>query len=170
LKDVAEDAERGDCFLPVRVAEEYGAAPERLLAIEERPRALAFCRFLSQRAREHLAAAEEYTLLWPLTGNGKEARAFCAGPLALALATLRQVELGVDTLRPGRSPSVSRDFVGGLFEDLARALSNESATENDAALRLVFDRARVGVAGRSSRPPAPIPARRPRSIQWPAHL
>jgi farnesyl-diphosphate farnesyltransferase len=170
LKDVAEDAERGDCFLPIAVAADHGADLEHLLDPSQRRPALEMCRSLSQRAREHLVAAEEYTLAWPLTGSGRDARLFCAGPLALALATLRQIELGTDALRAGRAPTVSREFVAGLFGDLARAMSHGEDAESDRALRLVFDRARVGVAGRSSRPPAPESASRTSHRgQWSSH-
>jgi hypothetical protein len=118
---------------------------------------------LSRRAREHLAAAEEYTLLWPNVGRGRDARAFCAGPLALALGTLRLVEIGTDTLRFGRSPTVSRDFVAGVFSEIVRAVDAVEQSDSDDRVRAIFDRARVGVAGRPSRPPAPalpISARR----------
>jgi hypothetical protein len=49
-----------------------------------------------------LDQAEEYTLLWPV--EAAPVRLFCAVPLALALATLREVELGEDALKQGRAP------------------------------------------------------------------
>lgn len=155
LKDVAEDAERGDCLLPATSANEHGVDLGSLFEPNQRHRALALCRFLSRRAREHLEAAEQYTLLWPHTVAGRNARAFCAGPLALALGTLREVELGTDTLVLGRAPTVSRDFVVNVFGDIGRSIYLDGQAESDLALRVLFDRARVGIAGRPSRPPVP---------------
>jgi farnesyl-diphosphate farnesyltransferase len=165
LKDVTEDAERGDCLLPTRCAADHGLSLDRLFEASERPRALAFCRFLSRRARDHLEAAEEYTLLWPHVAAGRDARIFCAGPLSLALGTLREIELGTDTLVSGRAPTVSRDFVVSVFGELGRATQSSDHAASDMALRTLFDRARVGIAGRPSRPPAP-PNPPPRS-PWP---
>jgi farnesyl-diphosphate farnesyltransferase len=166
LKDVAEDAERGDCLLPATSAREHGVELDRLFEPCQRDRALALCRFLSRRAREHLGAAEEYTLLWPHTVTGRDARAFCAGPLALALGTLREIELGTDTLVLGRAPTVSRDFVVNVFGDIGRSLGLDDQAESDLALRALFDRARVGIAGRPSRPP--VPPSLPPTPTWPS--
>ena len=166
LKDVAEDAVRGDCFLPVGTAKAYGldlsigseeTAPlsSRVLDGPERPKALALLRALSSRAREHLARAEEYTLLWPTDPAGAQIRLFCAVPLALALGTLREVELGDDALRPGRAPAVTRAFVMAAFEAAVAACAGP-AEEGDAGLRSLFDRSRAGVAGRPPRPTATL--------------
>jgi farnesyl-diphosphate farnesyltransferase len=155
LKDVAEDAERGDCFLPADSAEEHGVDLSRLFESDERPQGLSLLRALAQRTREHLAAAEEYTLLWPLSAAGRDVRLFCAGPLALALGTLQEIELGHDALVPTKSPTVSRAFVGKVFEEIRDAMNVAGQVESDLHLSDVFDRARVGVAGRPSRPAAP---------------
>lgn len=162
LKDVAEDAARGDCFLPLSCAKEYGVSIARMFEPFERTAALRLCRFLSARAREHLEAAAEYTLLWPEDDAGATARLFCAGPLALALGTLRQIELGTDAFMRHSAPGVSRDFVVSVFSELETAAKN-GVTE--AALRALFERARLGIADRPSRPPEPseheCPPRRP---------
>jgi farnesyl-diphosphate farnesyltransferase len=155
LKDVAEDHERGDCFLPLASAEEHGVSLDDILASGAREEALALCRFLCREAREHLRAAEEYTLFWPHEGLGRDARAFCAGPLALALGTLQRVELGPETLRVRAAPSVSREFVVGVFTEIDQAVQETDSRHSDAILRGVFERARVGIAGRPSRPPVP---------------
>jgi nucleoside-diphosphate-sugar epimerase/phytoene/squalene synthetase len=166
LKDVAEDAVRGDCFLPVGTAKAYGLdlsigrgedgpTTARVLDATERPKALALLRALSSRAREHLVRAEEYTLLWPVSAAGSQIRLFCAVPLALALGTLREVELGEDALRPDRAPTVSRAFVMAVFEAAVGAATAPPA-ESDAALRALFDRSRAGVAGRPPRPTATL--------------
>lgn len=169
LKDIAEDWERGDCYLPEKSAVEHGVDLNELFSPAQRVRALELCRSLSRKAREHLSAAEGYTLLWPQSGTGRDVREFCAGPLALALGTLRLVEMGTETLVAGKAPSVSRDFVASVFGELGRAVAEPKPSASDAALVALFDKARVGVAGRPSRPPAPVPMsqrqRRPEAQQ-----
>jgi degradative hydroxymethylglutaryl-CoA reductase len=156
LKDVAEDSLRGDCFLPVKEAGQHGIELDNLLAASERPKGLALLRALSARARHHLERAEEYTLLWP-AASAAEVRLFCAVPLALALATLREVELGDDALMPNRAPTVSRALVMKVFEDAMNATRIESSEQGNRALASLFDRARTGVVGRPSRPTSTLP-------------
>ncbi|MBL8741882.1 MAG: squalene/phytoene synthase family protein, partial [Myxococcales bacterium] len=156
LKDVAEDSLRGDCFLPVKEAAQHGIELGNLLLASERPKGLALLRALSARARHHLERAEEYTLLWP-AASAAEVRMFCAVPLALALATLREVELGDDALMPNRAPTVSRPLVMKVFEDAMNATRIESQEQGNRALSVLFDRARTGVVGRPSRPTSTLP-------------
>ncbi len=158
LKDVADDAVRGDCFLPVGAAAEHGLDLARVLEPQERAKGVALLRALSARAREHLTRAEEYTVAWPMSEAGGQIRLFCAVPLALALGTLREVELGGDALVPGRAPTVSRAFVMAVFEAAVAAAGAPSRQEGDAALRALLDRARAGVAGRPQRPTATLPS------------
>ncbi len=120
VKDVAEDFGRGDCFLPTELARAEGITLDELLAPEHRPAALGVVRAVCDRAREHLRRAKEYTLLWPID-EGADVRLFCTVPLALALATLHEVEAGHDTLVPGRTPKVSRGVVWQVFRDAKRA-------------------------------------------------
>jgi nucleoside-diphosphate-sugar epimerase/phytoene/squalene synthetase len=155
LKDVADDAARGDCFLPVLSAEQHGLDLRRVLEPSERTKGIALLRALSARAREHLTKAEEYTLLWPAGASapaGGQVRLFCAVPLALALGTLREVELADDALVVGRAPTVSRAFVMAVFERAVRAATAETHAESDAELCALFEKARAGVAGRPQRP------------------
>ncbi len=157
LKDVSEDIVRGDCFLPVETARELGLELERLLVPSERQKGLALLRLLSSRAREHLDRAEEYTLLWPQTvavPAGGDVRLFCSVPLALALATLREIEVGSDALMQGRAPTVSRALVMSVFEEAVRATKQTRGREADVLLRGLFDKARTGVVGRPQRPTA----------------
>lgn len=160
LKDVAEDSLRNDLLLPRRVAEDHGVDLGRLFEPGGRPNGVALLRTLSLRARHHLERAERYTLLWPASASA--VRLFCAVPLALALGTLREIELGDDALCLGRAPSVSRAFVGGVFAETVRAASL-GARESDRAFRDLFSRARAGVAVRPARPAAPSDAR-PRDV------
>jgi farnesyl-diphosphate farnesyltransferase len=155
LKDVGEDAERGDVFLPGEPAREHGVDVGRLLNPDGRAGGLALLRSVARLAHQYLATAEEYTLLWPFTRAGREVRLFCAGPLALAFGTLQQIELGHDALLPNRAPTVTRTFVGRVFEEIRSAMEVAEQAESDHRLSNVFERARVGLAGRPSRPPAP---------------
>lgn len=133
VKDVATDHMRGDCFLPEALAAEEGLGLDRLLDAGQRDRGVALIRRICARGRDHLRRAEEYTLLWPAR-EGAEVRLFCSVPLALALATLREVELGEDTLRPGKTPKVSREVVAEIFG------SAHEAIHDDAALMAFFER------------------------------
>jgi nucleoside-diphosphate-sugar epimerase/phytoene/squalene synthetase len=147
-KDVASDLERGDCFLPEALADAHGVPLDRVLDPAYRPRALAMLRRLCAVAREHLERAAAYTLAWP--GRGGEAvRLFCAVPLALAFATLREVEEGRDSLVRGRAPTVSHALVRAVF-----AAAVEGAGD-DAALVTLFERCRLGTLARTARPPEP---------------
>jgi farnesyl-diphosphate farnesyltransferase len=134
VKDVAADHERGGhCYLPLAPSE---LAPADLLSPARRDAALSVVRAVCGRAREHLERAREYTLLWPVPG-GVEVRHFCAVPLALALATLDEVERSSATLRPGATPKVSRETVARVLVEARQAVGS------DEALRRLF----AGVQG-----------------------
>jgi len=136
VKDVAADMARGNhCFLPRQLVQRSGLGPKGLLDPTQREPALQVIRQVCVRAREHLVRAQEYTELWPVP-DGLAVREFCAVPLALALATLQQVERGNDTLVQGRTPKVSREQVAELVADARQAVAS-----NDALTRL-FDRHR----------------------------
>jgi len=137
VKDVAEDHRRGDVFLPESLAAEQGVILEELLHPEQRSAGLRVVREVSRIARSHLERAREYALLWPAQA-GRDVRLFCAVPLALALATLREVDDGDATLRADRTPKVSRGAV-------ARVVAEASlAAADDAALAALFDRCARG--------------------------
>jgi farnesyl-diphosphate farnesyltransferase len=132
VKDVAADfGERGVCFLPLDLACEQGLEVSRLLDPAMRDAGVAVVRAVSARAREHLRRAEEYVALWPASGRdgqaGRTVRLFCAVPLALALATLRAVEQGDDTLRAGTEPKVSRTTVARILAEAAGAAASNRA-------------------------------------------
>ena len=110
VKDVAEDFERGVCFVPRELADQHGVRLERLLDPAQRDAGLAAIGRLTALARQHLRRAREYTELWS-SPRGGPVRLFCTVPLALAVATLDEVERQEDTLRPGRAPTVSRETV-----------------------------------------------------------
>jgi farnesyl-diphosphate farnesyltransferase len=116
VKDVAEDLERGDCFIPEELAENEGIRLEDMLDSRHRDAGLRIIGAVCDRAREHLARAQQYTLLWP-TEAAEQLRLFCAVPLVLALATLREVEEGSDALKPGRTPKITRQTVHRIWSD-----------------------------------------------------
>jgi farnesyl-diphosphate farnesyltransferase len=126
VKDVAEDHVRGDCFLPEALAEEQGITLDTLLEPDNRQAGLAVVRAVCARAREHLQRAEEYTLLWPAE-QAESVRLFCVVPLVLALATLREVEEGHDTLHPGKKPKISRDAVMKIWADAQHAVKRNDS-------------------------------------------
>ncbi len=128
VKDVAEDATRGICFMPASLAEEHGVSIDNLLDPAHRPGALAVVQDVCARARRHLRAAEEYTALWPVPA-GEPVRLFCIVPLVLALATLSEVENGHDTLTPGATPKVSKLTVLKVLADARRAMSGNDALD-----------------------------------------
>jgi hypothetical protein len=64
---------------------------------------------------------------------------FCAVPLALALATLDEVENGNGALSRGQTPKVTRAFVVRVFADARKAI------RSDAALRAMLDDLEKGI-------------------------
>jgi len=137
VKDVAEDYRRGDVFLPESLAAQQGVVLEELLRPEQRGAGLRVVREVSSIARSHLERAREYALLWPAQA-GRDVRLFCAVPLALALATLREVDDGDATLRTDRAPKVSRGAVARVVAEVSLAVAD------DAALGAVLDRCARG--------------------------
>jgi len=130
VKDVQKDLERGDCYLPQDLAERNGVPLDSLLDPSHRPNALLVVRFVCAKAREHLQRAQEYTLSWPVPA-GASVRLFCAVPLILALATLREVEDGADALRSGVTPKVNRELVSRVLRE-----AREAVTDDEALVRM----------------------------------
>jgi farnesyl-diphosphate farnesyltransferase len=128
VKDVAEDAGRGVCYLPSRWLDEVGLSPETLFEPAHRTRGLGVLSRIIERARAHLAAAAEYTLLWPVDA-GRAIRQFCAVPLLLARRTLAVVEESEDTLRRGRTPKMGRQAVMSAIASVNDALDNAGELE-----------------------------------------
>lgn len=118
LKDVAEDAERGVCWLPEDVAARHGVDLAHILDAD-RAAGFAVVQEVAARARSHLREAARYTVSWPAEA-GREVRLFCVVPLVFAVLTLDEVERGGDTLKLGRTPKISRAVVG---EVVARAVA-----------------------------------------------
>ena len=123
-KDVAADHGRGDCFLPLSLAEAHGVSLDELFLPQNRKPGLGVVRDVCKIARTHLSRAREYTLLWP-AGDGRSIRMFCAVPLALALATIHEVEAGDSTLCLGQEPKISRAAVLGIFSEATEAIGDD---------------------------------------------
>lgn len=132
VKDVAEDWERRERFIPDELCARHGVPPDELLAPSRRPAAMRVVGDVCALARERLRHAREYTLLWPAR-EAADVRMFCAVPLALALLTLREVERGDDALRCGATPKVSRAVVARVLVEARQAV------HSDDALRRMFD-------------------------------
>jgi len=143
VKDVAADFERGVCYLPRALAERHGLPLGRLLEPDAREAGLEVVRAVCATARGHLERAREYVALWPVDGTALGVRLFCAVPLALALATLREVEDGPDTLRAGAKPKISRAAVQAIVMDAG------ASAGSDLELARMFDRC-LGVASPSA--------------------
>lgn len=124
VKDVASDYRRGDCFLPLSLAQQQGLDLQRLLEPSQRGAALAVISAICQRARFQLERAHEYTLAWP-TPTADHVRLFCTVPLALAFASLHVVEAGEDTLREDRAPKVDRATVAAIVDHAQRAVGDD---------------------------------------------
>jgi farnesyl-diphosphate farnesyltransferase len=149
VKDVAGDFERGACYLPQELADRHGLPLARLLDPDAHEAGLSVVRAVCATAREHLQSAREYVALWPAEPSATRddasfgVRLFCAVPLALALATLREVEEGHDTLRAGAKPKISRATVLSIVEDAG------TSAGSDIELARMFDRC-LGATERSA--------------------
>jgi farnesyl-diphosphate farnesyltransferase len=126
VKDAAQDAERGACFLPRDLLLRRGVAPDALLDPAGRRAALEAVREVVARARQHLEEAGQYTLAWP-GPEGAEVRLFCTVPLLLAHATLREVEHETRALRSGEAPKVDRSTVLRALEEAQAAVGDDQA-------------------------------------------
>jgi farnesyl-diphosphate farnesyltransferase len=152
LKDVAGDLERGVVFVPTSLLERHELEPTQLLEPSRREAGLAVLGELTRQARHSLERAKTYVRQWPLP-HGEPIRLFCAVPLLLALATLEEIEAGDDTLRPGRSPKISRALLGGLLQRAVQAAGD------DRALVALLDAPSSVIHAEPSAPPALVNGR-----------
>jgi farnesyl-diphosphate farnesyltransferase len=134
LKDVADDLERGACFLPLDLLEERGVSPQDVLLPENRGAVMDIVEGLIERAQIHLDAAKRYVLCWPVE-EGYPIRVFTLVPLALACASLSMVRRGgAQVLMPGENPKVSREFVMSVLSEV------DGAARDDEKLVLLLER------------------------------
>jgi farnesyl-diphosphate farnesyltransferase len=126
LKDVAGDMERGVVYMPRSLLEQHALEPTQLLEPGRREASLALVREVADHARQSLERAKRYVRQWPLP-HGEPIRLFCAVPLLLALATLEELEASDDTLRPGRTPKISRQVLGSLLQRAVQTAGDDEA-------------------------------------------
>ncbi len=124
VKDVAEDWQRGVCFLPASALARQGVPLDALLAPEHRTGAMAAVQELVAHARTQAADAQAY--LQALGSDAAAARRFCRFPLALALQTLDLAADNPAVLQPGVPVKVGRAAVAAA---LAACIEPRGASE-----------------------------------------
>ena len=135
LKDVADDLERGACFLPLDRLKEHGVPPQEVLLPKNRDAVMDIVEGLIERAQAHLDAAKRYVLCWPVE-EGYAIRVFTLVPLALACASLSMIRQGgAQVLMPGQNPKVSREFVMSVLSEV------DGAARDDELLVQLLERA-----------------------------
>ena len=109
LRDVAEDSDRGICWLPISVLSANNLQVGNLLDPAMGLNAERVVKTIAAVARSHLRAANRYTMSWP--SEGSAVRLFCSVPLALAWLTLDEIESSSTHLELGSVPKITRDVV-----------------------------------------------------------
>ena len=127
VKDVAGDARRGACFLPLRPLQAHTVtSPQGVLAPNVRPQVLEAIRAVCARARVHGLQAARYVFAWPAE-TAADIRLFAAVPLALAFKTLHLVEHSDESGLCGpKPPKISRDTVAGVMRDAVAAVASDA--------------------------------------------
>jgi farnesyl-diphosphate farnesyltransferase len=150
LKDVTDDYARNRCYVPRSLCHAHGFAPERLLAVESRPKAHRAFEPMFRSAAAHLDDALEYTLLIPR--QEVQLRLFCLLPLFMAERTL-MLAVGNDAmLLPDRPVKISREAVDDIVEDCLRHANDDAALRRRyATLRAQLEE-RLAALGAGSRP------------------
>ncbi len=135
VKDVAEDARVGACYVPRALAARYRLSPEALLDPRHRAQARqVVCELVALAARS-LDAAVAFTLLLPR--REVRLRLFCLWPIFLAAGTLRRVLRDEALFVPGARPRVGRN-------EVRRTLGTTTlAVLSDGAIRWLYGRRRV---------------------------
>lgn len=108
LRDVAEDLQRGRCYLPAKRLKELNLAPEDLRHPDRFPQLQPLYREYLARARNHLAAGWEYTLALPY--RQFRLRLACAWPILIGQATLDSLH-AANPLHPDRRIKISRSAI-----------------------------------------------------------
>lgn len=136
LKDVWEDRQRGTCWLPRDVFQQYGFDLRDLSEAHYDPAFGAGIRELVARAHGHLRNALAYVQLLPPSEVG--IRRFCLWSLAMAALTLQRLHAN-PAYRSGREVKISRRAVR------TTVLSFGLAAGRDTMLRCLFDWAARGL-------------------------
>ena len=98
IKDVADDHQRGWCFVPRSLCEKHGITAEQLLSADHADAAQAVMNELIGKAAQHLEDAKRYCLALPR--SAWKVRVFCLTPLLFAIATLRRASQDPRLLDP----------------------------------------------------------------------
>jgi farnesyl-diphosphate farnesyltransferase len=143
LKDVREDLDRGDCWLPLDVLARHGLTPETLLRPALRGQAVAALDELVGVAHGEVISAFEYILALPKDEKGM--RLFCLWPLFMAVLTLRKLKGNAAVFEPA-AVKIPRSAVTAVV-----ALTSALASRN-RPLSFMFTSLTQGL------PPPPHPA------------
>jgi len=130
LKDIWDDRERGMCWLPQDVFEEYGADLRDIRPDNITPEFQQALGHLIGVAHAHLDNALTYTLIIPARETG--IRRFCLWALGMAVLNLRKINNNRDFNSAGQV-KISRRSVRRTI------LVTNLLTRHDAALRWLFD-------------------------------
>jgi farnesyl-diphosphate farnesyltransferase len=137
IKDVADDARRGACFVPRALAARYSLAPEGLLDPRHRVQARKVISDLVQQAARALDAALAFTLMIPR--RAVRLRLFCLWPLFLAVGTLLRVVQDDGLFEPGGRAKIDRG-------EVRRSLSQTTLLVwSDSGLRRLYAQRRAAL-------------------------
>jgi farnesyl-diphosphate farnesyltransferase len=125
VKDVAEDWERGFCFLPSSVLASEGIPKEALLDEAYHSAAQCAVETLVDLARSQASSALAY--VQALAPEEIGPRRFCLFPMLLALRTLDLAQGNPAVLKPGVPVKVGREVVGEILLEMESLLADESA-------------------------------------------
>jgi farnesyl-diphosphate farnesyltransferase len=106
VADAPMDWPEGRCYVPANLCKEAGITVDQLFDDGNRKKSRAALRVLINRAREHLADALKYFMLFPRLRYRE--RLFCLTPLFLALKTLNVVEADPSFPTAGKRPKITR--------------------------------------------------------------
>ena len=136
LKDIWADAERGVCWLPRAVFEDYGVGLEPLLSGAPSAAATGAFTTLIAIAQAHLERGLHYTLAIPAAHRG--VRHFCLWALGMAVLTLRKLHKQ-RVVQPGKPVKISRSALR------ATIVFSRLFAGHDTALRWAFSRLGEGL-------------------------
>ncbi len=127
LKDVAQDAEHeNSIYIPEHALRAQGSSHATILTAELRQANHVVIREMIEQAWTNLAHALEYLLLIPR--RALPIRLFCALPLLLAHATLRELASSTAMLTPGGHVKITRREVKALLVAGPLAVLSNRAT------------------------------------------
>jgi farnesyl-diphosphate farnesyltransferase len=140
LKDIALDAEReNSIYIPSDALAAHGSGHGTLLSPEHTVHNRAALRTVMELAEHGLRDAVEYVALLPR--RALPVRIFCALPVLLAVATMRDLSTSTAMLRAGGAVKISRAEVQALM------VLGPPAAASNRAFRGLIDRVRRGPIG-----------------------